>query len=135
MAIAKEFKKVFQQLMHDSVAHIAVGGSDITIRIFDNATKYSLSTEVYFGGNFIPKSVRTSLEKKVSFSRDASVKTFLSVDEKNFRIYLNYLGKLERVTTDAFHLVLEEFSWVADEWRLFLDEHDKNDLVYVRVKP
>lgn len=135
MTVAKEFKKVFQQLMQDSVAHIVVGGSDITIRIFDNATKFSLTTDVYFGGNFIPKSVRACIGKPAPFSRESTLKTFLSVDEPNFRIFLNYFGKLENVSNEAFRVILEEFSWLADEWRLFLDENDKTDLVHVHVKP
>lgn len=135
MTIAKEFKKIFQQLMQDSVAHMVVGGSDITIRVFDNGAMFSLSTEVYFGGNFIPKSVRACITKQPPFMRNSSIKTFLTVDEKNFHIYLNYLGHLNSMSTDSMRVILEEFSWLADEWHLYLDENDKNDLIYIHSKP
>lgn len=133
MLVVKELKKLFQQLLHDEVAHISVGGSDITVRTFDKATQVSLSTDVYFGGNFIPKSVRACVGKQPPFLKGA-VKTFLTVDENQFRIYLTYLGRLDNMTNETFRLLLEDFSTLADEWRLYLDEHDKNDLIHVRVK-
>lgn len=137
MPIVNEYRKIFQQLMQDSVAQITVGGINITIRIYDNARKFSLVTEVYFGGNFIPKSVRDCISKQPKFSKESPkdlIKTYPTMDEKNFRIYLNYLGLLEGMNNESFRVVLEEFSWLAEEWRLFLDENDKHDLIYVRVK-
>jgi hypothetical protein len=134
MTIAKEFKKIFQQLMHDSVAHLVVGGSDITIRVFEGGSMFSLSTDVYFGGNFIPKSVRSCITKQPPFTRDSTIKTFLTVDEPNFHIYLNFLGHLDRMNKESFRLILEEFGRLADEWHLYLDENDKNDLIYIHVK-
>lgn len=133
MLIEKELKKIFRQLLQDDIAHIDVDGFDVTVRVFDQASKLSLSTPVYFGGNFIPKSVRTSLSQKVPFARD-HVKAYLSVDENNYQINLNYLGRLNGLQNETFKGLLEDFSWLASEWRLFLDEHDKNDLIHVRVK-
>jgi hypothetical protein len=129
----KEFKKLFQKLIEEDTAHFNVGGSDIYIRVIDKASKLSLSTQVYFGGNFIPKSVRSCIVKQAPFSH-GSIKTYLTVDENHFQVYLNYLGKLDSLHSDSFKMLLEEFSWLADEWRLYLDEHDKHDLVYVHVK-
>lgn len=134
MLVTKELKKLFQQLLQEDIAHITVAGSDITIRIFDKATQVSLSTEVYFGGNFIPKSVRSCLDKNAPFAARSNIKAFVTLDENAFRIYLNYLGRLDNMNDESFRLLLEDFSWLADEWRLFLDEHDKNDLIHVNVK-
>lgn len=134
MVVAKEIKKIFQQLLHDSIAQISVGGSDITIKIYDNATKFLLTTDVYFGGNFIPKSVRTCIAKQPPFLKETSIKTYLSVDEKEFRIFLNFIGVLDGVSGEKFRILLEEFSWIADEWRLYLDENDKNDLIHIHIK-
>lgn len=133
MLVTKELKKLFQQLLQEEVAHITVGGSDITIRIFDKATQFSLSTEVYFGGNFIPKSVRACSQKQAPFAR-IPVKTFITIDETTFRIYLNYLGRLDNMNNETFRMLLEDFSGLADDWRLFLDEHDKNDLIHINIK-
>jgi len=133
MIVTKELKKLFQQLLQNEHAHITVGATDITIRIFDKATLFSLATEVYFGGNFIPKSVRASAEKPATFAR-GGIKTFLTIDEKAFKIYLNYMGRLDNMNNEGFRLLLEDFSWLAEQWRLYLDKHDKNDLIHVRVK-
>ncbi len=132
MIIEKELKKIFHQLVKEEVAQIAVGGTDITIRVLDDASKFSLSTPVYFGGNFIPKSVRSCVAHKTSIPNER-IKTHLTLDEPNFKIYLHYVGNIDHIRTHGFGQLLEEFSWLADEWRLILDEHDKNDLVHVRV--
>lgn len=134
MLIEKDLKKVLQQLLQNDVVNIDVGGGfSITMRIFDNASKLALSTPVYHGGNFIPKSVRNCISQKAPFNSE-SIKTYLTVDENRFQIFLNYLGTLDPVQNESFKGLLEDFSWLADEWRLYLDEHDKEDLIYVRSK-
>lgn len=132
MIVEKELKKIFNQLVHADAAQISVGGFDIKIRVFDDASKIALSTLVYVGGNFIPKSVRTCITQKPPFHRSL-LNTSLHINEEKFEIDLNYLGRLDNINKQSFIDLLEEFSWIAEEWRLFLDEHDKNDLVHVRV--
>lgn len=129
----EELKKLFHQLVREDMAQIELGGSNIFVRILDNVSTFSLTTQVYFGGNFIPKSVRRCLSQKAPFVHE-KIKTNLSIDEANFKIFLNYLGTLDNLNGEKFKELLEDFSWLADEWRLYLDEHDKNDLVHVRVK-
>ena len=132
MLVEKELRKLFRQLLQDDVVHIEVDGSDIIVRVYEGASKLFVSTPVYNGGNFIPKSVRKSLEEKTPFARD-HIKTYFTVDENNFQISLNYIGKLDLEQNIMFKDIIEEFSWLAEEWRRYLDEHDKNDLIYVRV--
>ena len=132
MIVEKEFRKLVHQLIKEEIAQIILGNSEIIVRVFDNATKISLSSTVYFGGNFIPKSVRNCLSKLPSFEK-GRIKTSLTVDEENFRISLSYLGSLAHLNKRMFVDLLEDFSSIADDWRRYLDEHDKNDLVYVRV--
>lgn len=131
MIIEKELKKLFHQLIHGADGHITLGGSDITVHMFEQASKFALSTSVYEGGNFIPKSVRTSLSHKGPFS---PLRTTFNVDENNFLISLNYLGHTDSLTDNSFIELLEEFGDLADQWRTYLDEHGKNDLIHVRVK-
>lgn len=137
MLVEKDLKLLFKKLFQDETAHFTVGGSDILIRIFDHASKLSLSTQVYFGGNFIPKSVRACVEQQSSsqspFSK-SNMSTYLKIDENNFQVILNYLGKFDHLHSEYFKMLLEEFSWLADEWRFYLDEHDKQDLVHLRKK-
>lgn len=133
MIVQKELKKLFDQLLHDDFARITIAGSDITVRMYDKAAKFSLVTPVYFGGNFIPKSVRECLSQKPPFDH-GDLKTYLTVDENNFQINLNLLGSTEPMTNQSFVDLLEEFSWLGEEWRQLLDDRDKNDLVHIRVK-
>lgn len=132
MLIQRDVRKLFQELVHSKIAQIEMGGSNVTIHFFGDESKYSLKTTVYYGGNFIPKSVRNSLKHKAPIHH-IQLKTFLSVDEKAFKIHLNCIGTLENVNPGNFLELLEEFCWTADEWRLILDEQDRNDLIHVRV--
>ncbi|QLH37588.1 MAG: hypothetical protein HWD61_09770 [Parachlamydiaceae bacterium] len=132
MIIEKDLQKLFQKLDHDDTAKITLSGNDIFIKVFDEASKISLSTTVYNGGNFIPKSVRNGISQKSPFNH-VSIKTSLAVDENQYLVNLNYLGHLEQMNNQKFTHLLEEFSWLAHAWKAYLDEHDKNDLIRVRV--
>lgn len=133
MLIQKDLKKIYNQLFKDDVFQISFFGSEITIRVFDSASKLALSTPVYYGGNFIPKSVRHGVMHKFPFKDD--IRTHLNIDEDQFQINLNYLGSIEPLDQQEFFAILEAFSEIAERWRAYLDEHDKNDLIYIRVKP
>lgn len=132
MIVEKEFRKLVHQLVKEEIAQIVLGNSEVTVHVLDNATKISLSSTVYFGGNFIPKSVRKCITQTPSFEKGL-IKTSLVVDEDNFRVSLNFLGGLNHLNKRMFVDMLEEFSFLADEWRLYLDEHDKNDLIYIHI--
>ena len=132
MIVEKEFRKLVHQLVKQEIAQIVLGNSEMTVHVLDNATKISLSSTVYFGGNFIPKSVRKCIVQTPSFDRGL-IKTSFNIDEENFRISINFLGGLNHLNKRMFVDLLEEFSSLADEWRHFLDEHDKNDLIYVHI--
>ena len=133
MIIQKDLKRLFAQLLHDDFARITIDGAEVLVRIYDRAAKFSLVTPVYFGSNFIPNSVRQCVAKRAPFDH-GEIKTFLTVDENNFQINLNYLGTTEPLSNQFFVELLEQFSWLAQEWRLYLDENDKNDLIHIRVK-
>jgi hypothetical protein len=133
MVIQKELKKLFHRLSKDDFAEVEMGGSNVLVRVFDQKSTLSLSTPVYFGGNFIPKSVRHCISMKAPFIHNG-IKTTLSVDEENFKIYLNYLGLTDNLNGDRFNDLLEEFAWLADEWRFYLDENDKNDLIHIHAR-
>jgi hypothetical protein len=131
MIIEKDLAKLLQQLLSGQSAQINLGGSITNLQFFES--KLSLSTSVYFGGNFIPQSVRKCVLQKSPFNTN-SIKGYLSIDENDFRIDLNYEEIVNPISYGRLVDLLEEFSWQAEEWRLFLDEHDKNDLVYIRAK-
>lgn len=132
MIIESDIKKLFNELKSNEFAHLTLEGFDITVKAFND--KLFLYTPVYFGGNYIPKSVRKSVEHKAPFAHSSPITTYLTVDEDQFQINLNYSGEVYQLNSYNFKLLLEEFSLLAQEWRLHLDENDKNDLVHIMVK-
>lgn len=133
MLLEKKLLNLLQNLSHEESVTIPVGESDITIRVFDASTKLSLQTPVYHGGNYIPKSVRNSLSQKTHSFR-SNINTYLTVDESQFKVNIHYLGLMSNVNKANFTELLEEFSIIAEKWREYLDEQDRNDLVYIPVK-
>lgn len=132
MIVEKEFRRLVHQLVKEEVAEIQLGSSTMTVHILDDARKIALSSVVYQGGNFVPKSVRQGITLKPAFEKD-HIKTILKLDEENFNVTLNYLGGLEHLNKRMFVDLIEEFGFLADEWRLHLDERDKRDLIHVRT--
>lgn len=133
MLVEQDIQKMLHRLADGDSIKIALDGSDIMIRFLNGATKLSLTTSVYYGGNYIPSSVRQCASGPAPFA-SSFIKTYLQIDEGLFQICLHYLGPAEYLTQSYLKEILEEFGWIAEKWRLYLDEHDKNDLVYVRVK-
>lgn len=132
MIVEKEFRKLVHQLVKQEIAKITLGSSEVVVHVLDNSSKISLTASVYSGGNFIPKSVRKCLTQNPAFG-EGHIKTYLNIDEGSFSISLNFLGGLQHLSKRMFVDLLEEFSWLADEWRLYLDEHDRNDLVHIHI--
>jgi hypothetical protein len=132
MLIEEDMQRLLDRLAKGDLIKVAIEGSDVIVRFIDDSKVY-LRASVYEGSNYIPSSVRQSLSYKMPLS-NPSIRTFLTIDEQNFQINLNYLGQLSYLSSFEMKELLEEFSWVAEKWRLYLDEHDKNDLVYVRVR-
>lgn len=134
MLLKKDLKKILDVLEREDTVHFSIDNNEITIRTFDESSKAIISTSVYSGDNFIPFSVRKCAQN-LSFKDHAGIKTSLSIDENRFQISLLYLEDTESLLRRDFNHVIHEFTEVADRWRARLDENDRNDLVYVRVKP
>ncbi|MBS4164965.1 Uncharacterized protein NEOC65_000011 [Neochlamydia sp. AcF65] len=132
MIIEQDLKKVFQKLDHDQVLHIHLNENELGIKVFDGASKIFLTTRIYKGDNFIPKSVRNGIARKAPCRR-TSIKTFLSINENQYRVDLNYLGLLQQMNAQNFAILMEDFVCLACGWRVYLDEQDQNDLIHVRV--
>lgn len=129
----EEYKALLDEIKSKEAAVISVSGVPVSVQIFDKKSKLALSASVYEGGNFIPHSVRRCIAQKKVLPF-ASIKTFLRVNEEDFNISLHYIGPAELMNGGHLKEVVEEFTVLADEWRLYLDEHDRHDLVHVRVK-
>jgi len=133
MILEKDLNKVLNRLFYHEKIQIHSGGSDITVYLLDHNSKISLETSVYEGGNFIPMSVRQCLKGKTPFG-GAWIQTDVVLDEVHFQVRLTYLGEVKISNMQSIKDLLEEFSWQADEWRLYLEEHDKHDLVHAFAK-
>lgn len=130
MATKTKLKEILAKIGLQETVTLYVNGCTVSVSLFDGASKLFFSTLVYCGDNYLPKSVRRCLaeEKSPFFS---PIKTYLTVDESRYSVYLNYLGMMEEDPYDHCQELIEEFCWQADRWRELLDRHDKDDLVYV----
>lgn len=132
MLIKENMDKLLNKLMSTDSAQIQMNGFAVTLNILDKGPKIFLSTPVYFGGNYIPKSVRGCVSQKAPFDR-LNIQTRLEVDEEGFQINLCHEGNMALAGNNQLVTTLEDFSWLADKWRDYLDEHDKNDLVHIHI--
>jgi len=130
MLIEQEVQRLFTELVQYDRTQIELGGEVVTITTFDNGAKFLLSTPVFKGGSYIPQSVRHCLSKGLQIG-DGSIRCFPKIEEEQFTVYLHYLGVTRGLNPDRFRELLEEFAWIADEWRYLLDEHGKRDLIHV----
>lgn len=133
MLAEKEIERLISELIAAEIVHVDLNGSFITMKAFDNRSKLFLSTPVYFGSNYIPKSVRQCLGARAPFDSD-QIRTNLKVDEDAYEVSLQYIGRIETINKDNFIGLLEEYCWLANRWREYLDEHDRNDLVYINAR-
>lgn len=133
MVIQEEVRCVLHQLSSGRLINLTVDGCDIWMRFFEEESTLALSTLVYDGGNYIPPSVRECLSRIAPFSK-GHIPARLSVEEETYQIRLNYSGRMTRLTHDHLAEIIEEFEYLAEKWRYYLDEHGKRDLIHVRVK-
>lgn len=130
MLVRKDVEYLLNQL--SSSDSIDYETSNISVRFFDDQSKIFLTAVAYKGSNYIPQSVRKCIVKNIS--NHSFIKTYFSIDEEIFQITLNYLGHPDLLTRESFKNVIQEFETLVEKWRLYLDEHDKRDLIHVKVK-
>lgn len=127
----KDVNQVIECLKRDKSAQIEIYGSPLAIGLFEEAHKISLSTVVFHGSNFIPLSVRACLTKRDTPVHPSTISTYISLDEHSCSVKLNYIGKWEMLDPKTFDHLLDEFCWLAEEWRVYLDEHGRQDLIHI----
>ncbi|NGX57196.1 MAG: hypothetical protein K940chlam3_00079 [Chlamydiae bacterium] len=131
MVAENKIKTVLDELKEHGVAHVRVLGSLITAKACLDSSKLWLTTAIYEGNNYIPDSIRECL-KAPSPVPHSKIATFVSVDEKKFQLVLNYVGIMHDIDYQRFKDLVEQFSWDAEEWRYYLDDFDKRELIHVR---
>lgn len=134
MVSQSKSKKWLEKLMQKGTVEIVLHGNKVYVKAFQNDSIFSLSSVVYQGGDYIPKSVRSCAQKQESSAFQSRIAGSLVVDEQNYRVELHYVERMDEVDDRVLQDLLEEFCWLSEEWRNLLDEHDRQDLVYVYVK-
>lgn len=132
MIVQQEVQKLFHNLIHQEAGIIVVDGSEILVRMMDHGERVKLTTPVYCGGNYIPSKVRLAASNK-RLIKSELISVELVIDEEKFEIFLRYIEDTNSLDLNRLKDDLEEFAWLADEWRLLLDQEDLNDRVHVRV--
>ena len=119
MIVQQEVQKLFHNLLHREAGIIVVDGSEILVRMIDHGEKVKLTTPVYWGGNYIPSRVRQAAGNK-NLIKSELISFKLIIDEEKFEIFLQYIEDTETLDLNKLKDDLEEFAWLADEWRLLL---------------
>lgn len=127
----KELTKAYQTLIRLHEAEIT--SPDLTVHVSDQNNKLSLAAPVYQGDQYIPPSVRQCVKNRPPFNSVLS-RTYLTINENDYQISLHYQAHEDHLNDQKFGLILDEFSELAEAWKKYLDDHEKKDLVHVRVK-
>lgn len=133
MLISKELKRALFDTSENKITQFSYAGSVFTLRVSEKNQQLKLSAPVYWGGNYIPQGVRACVSKKAPFD-EKIISTYLTIDEPNFSIELHYEGNLSERDDGLFDHHFEEFGFLVNEWKEWLDQHDKNDLVHIYNK-
>lgn len=134
MLTISELKHLISELSIRKVTEISFAGSTITLKIENDGKDIRLSAPVYVGENYIPLGVREAIDKKVPFD-EKIIQTALTVDEPRFAIFLEYRGDAHAIKPEVFGALMDEFGYLVDHWKEWLDERDKKDLVHVVNRP
>lgn len=132
MVSSEQINSLIGELEESGVTQVMLHGHPVQAR-FDNKGSLALSTRVYHGNNFIPESVRDCLKHPPPFRVSALI-TKTSLDEKNFQILLIFQGMVNLREKLELKELVDNFCLSAEEWRFWIDDHDKRDLVHVHVK-
>lgn len=132
MAASEELSQVISRLSKGEIVRVLLDHSPIFIRFLDDASKIFLTTLIYKGDNFIPLSIREAVASKAPIF--SSLSACLTIDEENFQIHLNHVSLNSLPNTEKLKQLLEEFERLAEEWRAYLDERGRKDLLHVRIK-
>lgn len=131
MVLQKGSIKAYEDFIKEDLELLFVSGSNVSLQEEDEET-FVLSTPIYFGADYLPKSVREAAKKTPPFNLHQTLLTSIQIDEEQFRVYLTYSGASLDLAPEKFKVILSEFDYLAGEWRIYLDEHEKKDLVWVR---
>lgn len=126
-------KNLVDQLRYRLRAEVSIHQFEISIVLDRLNQELTLSTAVYQGQNYIPTSVRHAVSGHV-LGPASTLKGILSLDEEAFRVTLTHCQVMTELSEKSLTYLLEEFSWLAEQWRWLLDEQDRRDLVHIPAR-
>lgn len=137
MITTSKLKRILSDLSFEGVARVPVANDlEVELQISEDHSKMKMSAAVYHGTDFIPKSIRRCIQGPQDWKPHAESKlsSFLLVDERNFRINLNYVCEWPGVKEHRFVDLLEEFSWQVEEWHRYIHGIGEGDLVFIHSR-
>jgi hypothetical protein len=122
----------FGKLLEEGKRTVAMCGFEVTTRLFEDGEGVYLSTPVLICRSDLLNDIRESIRfgEKVEGS---GLDTFLRIDEEFGIVYLEHLGPMAAETPVEYIHLLQEFVWVANEWRYRLDLRGRGDLVSIPI--
>jgi hypothetical protein len=132
MLSGNELEELVFQLFMDLEANVIVNGEQLRITLSKDMKELKLSTIVFHGDDFVPLSVRKAIKAKSIFNISL-ITTQLAIDESNHDVRLEFTQNLDESGFEGFEEWLEDYFWIASEWRYILEKHGREDLVFVYV--
>jgi hypothetical protein len=118
----------FGKLLEQGQRTILLCGFELTSRLYDDGQQIYLTAAVMVNRAQIADSIMEAI-REGQIVEGAGLDTFLRLDEASGTIYLDYLGPMVAETPVHYIQMLQEFIWIANEWRYRLDLKGKEDLV------
>lgn len=125
--------RLAQELKLFGRGEILCYGGLVQGKISEAGDEVSLTALLFSGSNYIPHSIRSCLKVSPPMPVSAII-TYITVDESEFEICLKWEGSSSLVDSHEFSSIVSEFGTIAEEWRLYIDENDRRDLVYANRK-
>lgn len=132
MITDEQIPSIMETLMNDGFMMVIIEGLNVRLRLWNDGQIVGLSTPVYCGENYIPPSVRGALKQPLAVKSDRYQASF-KLDEKACCILLECQGTWAETAADL-KLMLYEFTWFACEWKNWLNEKGKGDLLPIYLK-
>lgn len=131
MLLERDVQRLVTHLAQTGSAEVELLGATVLLRLLDADNKLLISSEIFAGLDYVPPSVRQALGEDLPVPVAATIRTFPKIDEASSTVHLHYLGILSGMDPIQLKTLLEEFAWLADEWRRHLDDRGRDDLIRV----
>lgn len=131
MLLERDVQRLVTHLVQAGSAEVELLGATVILQLLGSDNKLLVSTEIFSGMDYVPPSVRQALGEDLPIPVAATIRTFPKIDEPSATVHLHCLSILSGVDSVQLKALLEEFAWLADEWRRHLNDRGRDDLIRV----